>query len=92
MRSIMVLLHCSKKLFMKPFPSSIDRSSFELLDVIDFKWLMGREGHRVHVERLQGDPIYARSCFNAAKSGSEPALRAVASRLLRALDGATPAA
>ena len=50
---------------MKPFPSSIDRASFELLDVIDFKWLMGREGHRVHVERLQGDPIYARDRYRA---------------------------
>lgn len=53
-----------------------------LVDIIDMKWLMAHEGHRVHVERLQADPIYAAACLAIAVASSSAALRAVAARIL----------
>ena len=40
-----------------------EREALTLVDIIQFKWLMSREGHHVHVERLQNDPAYARQCL-----------------------------
>jgi hypothetical protein len=56
-----------------------------LVDIIDFKWLMAAEGHRVHVERLQSDRGYARQCLALACGSRTDALREVARRLLAAI-------
>jgi hypothetical protein len=56
-----------------------------LVDIIDFKWLMAAEGHRVHVERLQADAGYARQCLAQAATSRTDALRDVARRLLAAI-------
>jgi len=53
-----------------------------LVDIIDLKWLMAHEGHQVHVERLQADPVYAASCLAIAAASSSAALRAAAARIL----------
>ena len=34
----------------------IERPPMDLVDIIDFKWLMAKDGLHVHVERLQNDP------------------------------------
>lgn len=51
------------------------------MEIIDFKWLMAGDGHRVHVERLQQDPAYACDCLRQGARSSIPALRACACRL-----------
>lgn len=53
----------------------------ELVDLIDFKWLMAHEGHHVHVQRLQTDPAYARECLACAAASPTDTLRSVARRL-----------
>lgn len=53
----------------------------ELVDIIDLKWLMARDGHHVHVERLQADPVYARECLAKAAGSSQDAVQAFARRL-----------
>lgn len=53
----------------------------ELLDVIDLKWLLAGDGHRVHVERLLTDADYARSCLVWANASLKPATRAAAQRI-----------
>jgi hypothetical protein len=57
----------------------------ELVDIVDFKWLMAHEGHHVHVERLQRDRAYARECFDCAALSPTEALRQVAMRLMGAM-------
>lgn len=52
-----------------------------LLDIIDLKWLMAREGHHVHVERLQRDPAYARECIMKAACSTQDAVKLAARRL-----------
>lgn len=53
----------------------------ELVDIVDFKWLMASDGLRVNVERLQTDRDYAAECFaRASLSRCEP-LRHAALRL-----------
>jgi hypothetical protein len=59
--------------------------SIELVDIIDFKWLMAHEGHHVHVERLQVDPAYAAECFAKAARSSAEACRNAGERLARGL-------
>ena len=66
---------------MKPFQAS----SPQLVDIIDFKWLMAHEGHRVHVQRIQSDPDYASQCLAHAAGSSVAALREAAGRLASAL-------
>jgi hypothetical protein len=63
----------------------------ELVDIIDLKWLLAREGHHVHVERLQSDAAYALEVLNLAARSSNPALQAAAARLSTRL-AATPGA
>lgn len=60
-----------------------ERQAVELVDIIEFKWLMAGAGLRVHVERLQADPEYARQCLAQAAVSPEPALRESAEKLLR---------
>jgi hypothetical protein len=57
----------------------------ELVDIIDFKWLMAHEGHHVHVERLQSDRDYASQCLHQADQSTVGALRQAAKRLARSL-------
>lgn len=52
-----------------------------LVDIIDFKWLMAGEGHRVHVQRLQSDPDYASQCLATAAASGQALLVAAAHRL-----------
>ena len=53
----------------------------ELLEIIDLKWLLAHDGHRVHVEQLQSDPVYARQCLALGLASSDKAVQAVARRL-----------
>ncbi len=55
--------------------------TLSLVEIIDFKWLMAGDGRRVHVERLQADPAYARDCLQQGADSQIPALRECASRL-----------
>jgi hypothetical protein len=60
-------------------------TSPDLVDIIDFKWLMGLEGHHVHVQRLQSDPDYASQCLAKASTSSVQALQHAARRLAGSL-------
>ena len=62
-----------------------ERQILELVDVVDFKWLMAHEGHHVNAERLQIDRGYARDCLDRARHSPIDALRAVAARLTEQL-------
>lgn len=62
-----------------------DHQVLDLVDIIDFKWLMSREGHHVHVERLQTDREYASLCVAAASTSSVEELRQSAARIARAM-------
>ena len=57
-----------------------------LVEIIDFKWLMAGDGHRVHVERLQADRAYAGQCLALGAASPTPALRDAAQRLATTLD------
>lgn len=59
----------------------IERPPMDLVDIIDFKWLMASEGLRVHVERLQNDPAYALACLDRADASPHHAVRESARRL-----------
>ena len=58
-----------------------ERQGLELVDIIDFKWLLAKEGLHVHVERLQKDPAYALECLSKAAASPREAVRAAARRL-----------
>ncbi len=71
-------------------PASSARA-LSLVEIIDFKWLMAGDGHRVHVEQLQGDPSYACACLQLGATSKIPALRECACRLAAVLHIALPA-
>lgn len=52
-----------------------------LVEIIELKWLMGGEGLRVHVERLQDDPAYAQQTLALADASAQSAVRRLAGRL-----------
>lgn len=58
-----------------------DGPSLHLVDIIDLKWLLAREGVHLHVERLQHDTAYARDLLAFAEQSSNQALRGAAVRL-----------
>jgi hypothetical protein len=58
-----------------------EHKPLELVDIIDFKWLMAKDGLHVHVERLQSDRAYALDCLNKAAASPREAVQAVARRL-----------
>lgn len=60
-----------------------ERQALELVDIIEFKWLMAGAGVRVHVERLQADPEYARACLAQAAASPEAAVREAALKLVQ---------
>ncbi len=68
-----------------PTTSAVVTATLSLVDVIDFKWLMAGDGHRVHVERLQADPDYASHCLALGAASHTPALRDATQRLAAAL-------
>lgn len=53
----------------------------ELVEVIDLKWLLANEGHRIHVERVLADPGYASECLALAETSPSEPVRSVARRL-----------
>ena len=62
-------------------PLAPERLALELVDIIDLKWLMARDGHHVHVERLQAEPAYARECLIKAAASQHAAVRSAALRI-----------
>ena len=67
------------------FISPSEQKALQLVDIIDFKWLMVGDGHHVHVERLQKDPVYAAQCLATAAKSRNEAVRNAALRLERLL-------
>ena len=65
--------------------------ALNLLEIIDFKWLMAGDGCRVHVERLQSDRDYACACLTRGAASPIPALRVCAARLAARLHITLPA-
>ena len=61
--------------------TAVPAQDVSLLNIIGFKWLMAGAGHQVHVERMQLDVDYARSCLICGANSKVPALRQVALRL-----------
>ena len=57
----------------------------ELIEFIDFKWLMAAEGHRIDLGRLQAGSAYARGCLALAGGSTSATLRQAAGRLARSL-------
>ncbi len=57
----------------------------ELIEFVDFKWLMAGEGHRIDLGRLQCEPAYARGCLALAGGSTSATLRQAATRLARSL-------
>ncbi|WP_088287155.1 hypothetical protein [Ideonella sp. A 288] len=54
----------------------------QLVDFVDFKWLMASEGHRIDVARLQRDADYGRQCLVLALATRSTVLHRLAQRLL----------
>ena len=70
-------------------PAALGRSppppAPELIEFIDFKWLMAAEGHRIDLGRLQSQTAYARGCLALAGGSTSATLRQAAGRLARSL-------
>ena len=77
---------------MTPSPTSTGPADpgAELLQFVDFKWLMAGEGHRIDVARLQADLAYARGCLALARSSTCAPLREAAERLRSRLETVLP--
>ncbi len=72
---------------VKPLPAPITEANDSppgLLAFVDFKWLMAGEGHRIDLDRLQQEPVYARACLALAAGSSSATLRHAARRLVSA--------
>ena len=72
--------------------SSAPTRALDLVEIVDFKWLMAGEGHYVHAQRLQSEPGYARLCLLRAADSRIGALRETAGRLAAGLGVKLPAA
>ena len=64
--------------------------ALSLVTIIDFKWLMAGDGHRVHVERLQDDRDYACTCLALGAASRIGVLRDCTRKLAGALQIALP--
>ncbi len=70
-----------------PHPATGQRQSSpspdapELLQFVDFKWLMVGEGHCVDLDRLQHDRAYHRGCLALAAGSRSATLRRAGERL-----------
>jgi hypothetical protein len=71
---------------------SPQQRALSLVEIIDFKWLMAGDGHRVHVEHLQNDREYARRCLTVAAASRIGTLRDTALRMACTLGLNLPAA
>lgn len=56
-----------------------------LVEIVELKWLLAGEGLRLHVERLQADPEYARRILALAEASKNEALRDAAARVRQGL-------
>jgi hypothetical protein len=63
--------------------NSIDASAAQLLDWVDFKWLMAGDGCAVDLDRLCSDTSYASNCVDRALASAQPMLRRLAQRIRR---------
>ena len=72
--------------------STAEHRPLQLVEIIDFKWLMAGDGHHVHVEHLQNDREYACRCLTLAAASRIGALRDTARRLARTLGLTLPEA
>ena len=70
--------------------TSPELRAVSLIEIIDFKWLMAGDGHRVHVEHLQADRDYACACLALGSGSRVKALRDTATRLAVALGVVLP--
>ena len=61
--------------------ASAQAAAPELLDLVDFKWLMAGEGHRIDLDRLRGDSPYIRGCLALAAGSRSATVRLAAQRL-----------
>lgn len=63
-----------------------------LVDVIDLKWLLAGQGHRLHVERMLSDRAYALHCLALAAGSPQEAARVLGARLAAGLGLPMPVA
>jgi len=68
-----------------PTPTPAGANALSLPEWVGLKWLMGQQGRRVDVARLQGDSAYARGCLDEACCCGDPGLRDYAARLRQRL-------
>lgn len=69
-----------------------ERQALQLVDIIDFKWMLASDGLYVHVERLQNEPAYRAECLALAAASPRAAVRAAAGRLQALLNKQAPGA
>lgn len=67
---------------MNAFTDS-EQPPLQLVDIIDLKWLLAREGLHLHVQKLQQDPQYAARLLSVALQSPNEAVREAASRVQR---------
>ena len=70
--------------------SACARAAPELLEFVDFKWLMAGEGHTIDLDRLQCEAAYTRGCLALAGGSSSATLRRAAERLAGAMGISRP--
>jgi hypothetical protein len=68
-----------------PGPTSTDADAPALPEWVGLQWMMGQQGRRVDLARVQGDPDDARGCLDEACRCADPALRDYARRLRQRL-------
>ena len=61
--------------------ASVATDSPDLLQYVDFKWLMVGEGHLVDLDRLKHDRAYHRGCLALAAGSRSATLRRAGERL-----------
>jgi hypothetical protein len=66
-------------------PVTCPATTIDLVEWVDFKWLMAANGHPVHLERLQADPAYALQCLQLGMAAPCSTLRSRARQLLAGL-------
>ena len=62
----------------------------ELLEFVDFMWLMAGEGHTIDLDRLQCEAAYTRGCLALASGSTSATLRRCADRLASAMGLSLP--
>jgi len=67
------MLHC----IIRCTPTT-GTKTMALVEIVELKWLLAGMGLRLHVERLQSDPEYARRVLEVAQDSKNEALRKAA--------------